>query len=107
MFCNSCGTEVSEFARVCPNCGEPTVKVETRAVLGTKWADFLGYFYFWIGCLFGLIGIARLVQKAHLIVGCLYYAVTNIKLISDNLVRVVSEICTKLGAVTFFFPSKF
>lgn len=69
MFCNSCGTEVSEFARVCPNCGEPTVKVETREVLGTKWADFLGYFYFWIGCLFGLIGIARLVQKAHLIVG--------------------------------------
>lgn len=62
MFCNSCGTEVSEFARVCPNCGEPTVKVETREVLGTKWADFLGYFYFWIGCLFGLIGIARLVE---------------------------------------------
>lgn len=62
MFCNSCGTEVSEFARVCPNCGKPTVKVETREVLGTKWADFLGYFYFWIGCLFSLIGIARLVE---------------------------------------------
>lgn len=62
MFCNSCGAEVSEFARVCPNCGKPTVKVETREVLGTKWANFLGYFYFWIGCLCGLIGIARLVE---------------------------------------------
>lgn len=62
MFCNSCGTEVSEFARVCPNCGNPTVKVETREVLGTKWADFLGYFYFWIGCLFNLFGILKLVE---------------------------------------------
>lgn len=62
MFCNSCGAEVSEFARVCPNCGNPTVKVETREVLGCKWANFLGYFYFWLGCLVNLMGILRLVE---------------------------------------------
>ena len=64
MFCNSCGAEVDDWRRICPACGAETVKVEervvTQEVLGTKWADFLGYFWLWISALFSVIGMVQL-----------------------------------------------
>lgn len=62
MFCNSCGTEVSEATEVCPNCGNSTVKIETKEVLGCKWANFLGYFYFWLCCVIELFAIIELLE---------------------------------------------
>ena len=64
MFCNSCGAEIEDWRHVCPVCGKDAVKVEervvTKEVLGTKWADFLGYFWLWLSVILSLIGMVGL-----------------------------------------------
>ena len=74
--CNRCGTMVEDGIAVCPNCQTPlsgneqmasqpmmngmyqnNVQAEPR--LGTKWADFLGYFALWVGGLINIISGLR------------------------------------------------
>lgn len=41
MFCNACGTEISENAVACPSCGEPTAKAKKPISKGALVASYV------------------------------------------------------------------
>lgn len=80
MFCSSCGTQLSDDAQFCSNCGarvgvantNPTVNPVTytnptvagNGTLDIKWAHFLSYGYLWLAAFMNLIwGIVYLTGK--------------------------------------------
>jgi len=108
--CYRCGTMVEDGLKYCPSCQAPldenlqsempqpimeessykNDKAET--VPGTKWADFLGYFAFWVGGLLNIISALACFSDAgassvYIILGLIYVAacvldfVTAIKII--------------------------
>ena len=56
MICNFCGTQLTEDAVKCPNCGKDVCsdnfqQSEQKPKYGLGWAHFLAYFGLWAGAL--------------------------------------------------------
>ena len=105
--CNRCGAMVEDGIAICPSCQTPLTgneqvasqpmmgngayqNVQAEPRLGTKWADFLGYFALWLG------GLANVVSG----LGC--FALTGVS--SAYMVLAILFLIT--GAIDFIAAIK-